>query len=183
MHKLPEQRQIPLKRLVIVPHCSRDSRRRQTCDRKVVEENNMNWDQIEGRWRQFTGSARERWGKITDNDWEAVSGKKDQLVGRIQVRMEWRKKRPKSRRMNGRSLSPIPGLHAAAPRRAFELARLSEGRKVDETKPRANCGPLVQDHALGANVAGPWPVRMPHVRTPPTGLLGTAAPCHAAAGA
>ena len=46
----------------------------------------MNWDQIEGTWRQFTGSARARWGKLTDNDWAIVAGKKDQLVGRIQVR-------------------------------------------------------------------------------------------------
>ncbi len=46
----------------------------------------MNWDQIEGKWKQFTGSARERWGKLTDNDWETIAGKKDQLVGRIQVR-------------------------------------------------------------------------------------------------
>jgi uncharacterized protein YjbJ (UPF0337 family) len=44
----------------------------------------MNWDQIEGKWKQFTGSGRERWGKLTDNDWEAIAGKKDQLVGRIQ---------------------------------------------------------------------------------------------------
>jgi uncharacterized protein YjbJ (UPF0337 family) len=50
------------------------------------EENNMNWDQLEGKWKQFAGSARERWGKIPDNDWETISGKKDQLVGRIQVR-------------------------------------------------------------------------------------------------
>jgi uncharacterized protein YjbJ (UPF0337 family) len=46
----------------------------------------MNWDQIEGMWKQFRGSARERWGKITDNDWQAIAGKKDQLVGRIQER-------------------------------------------------------------------------------------------------
>jgi uncharacterized protein YjbJ (UPF0337 family) len=46
----------------------------------------MNWDQIEGKWKQFRGSARERWGKLTDNDWETVAGKKDQLVGRIQER-------------------------------------------------------------------------------------------------
>ena len=46
----------------------------------------MNWDQIEGKWKQFTGSARENWGKLTDNDWETIAGKKDQLVGRIQVR-------------------------------------------------------------------------------------------------
>ena len=46
----------------------------------------MNWDQIEGMWKQFSGSARERWGKITDNDWQTIAGKKDQLVGRIQER-------------------------------------------------------------------------------------------------
>jgi uncharacterized protein YjbJ (UPF0337 family) len=46
----------------------------------------MNWDQIEGKWKQLMGSARERWGKITDDDWQAIAGKKDQLVGRIQER-------------------------------------------------------------------------------------------------
>ncbi len=46
----------------------------------------MNWDQIEGKWKRFTGSARERWGKLTDNDWETIAGKKDQLVARIQER-------------------------------------------------------------------------------------------------
>ena len=46
----------------------------------------MNWDRIEGKWKQFTGSAREGWGKLTDNDWETIAGKKDQLVGRIQER-------------------------------------------------------------------------------------------------
>jgi uncharacterized protein YjbJ (UPF0337 family) len=46
----------------------------------------MNWDQIEGKWKQFSGSARERWGKLTDNDWHMIGGKKDQLVGRIQER-------------------------------------------------------------------------------------------------
>jgi uncharacterized protein YjbJ (UPF0337 family) len=51
----------------------------------------MNWDRIEGKWKQFTGSARERRGKLSDNDWETIAGKKDQLVGRIQERSEWRK--------------------------------------------------------------------------------------------
>jgi uncharacterized protein YjbJ (UPF0337 family) len=46
----------------------------------------MNWDQIEGKWKQVAGSARERWGKLTDNDWETIAGKKDQMVGRIQER-------------------------------------------------------------------------------------------------
>ena len=44
----------------------------------------MNWDRIEGNWKQLMGSAREQWGKLTDSDWEQVAGKKDQLVGKIQ---------------------------------------------------------------------------------------------------
>ena len=46
----------------------------------------MNWDQIEGKWKQVAGAAREKWGKLTDSDWQTVAGKKDQLVGRIQER-------------------------------------------------------------------------------------------------
>lgn len=46
----------------------------------------MNWDQVEGKWKQFTGSARERWGKLTDDDMQTLTGQKDQLVGKIQER-------------------------------------------------------------------------------------------------
>ncbi len=46
----------------------------------------MNWDQIEGKWKQLTGSVRERWGKLTDDDLTTAGGKKDKLVGRIQER-------------------------------------------------------------------------------------------------
>ena len=46
----------------------------------------MNWDQLEGKWKQFTGSARERWGKLTDDDLDAIQGRKEILVGRLQER-------------------------------------------------------------------------------------------------
>ena len=46
----------------------------------------MNWDRIEGDWKQFACKAREKWGKLTDSDWHVIGGKKDQLVGRIQER-------------------------------------------------------------------------------------------------
>jgi uncharacterized protein YjbJ (UPF0337 family) len=46
----------------------------------------MNWDRIEGNWKQVAGKAREKWGDLTDDDIEKMSGKKDQLVGRIQER-------------------------------------------------------------------------------------------------
>jgi len=46
----------------------------------------MNWDQIEGKWKQLSGSARERWGKLTDDDIQTLTGQKDHLVGKIQER-------------------------------------------------------------------------------------------------
>ena len=45
----------------------------------------MNWDQVEGNWKQYKGKAREQWGKLTDSDMEQIAGKRDQLVGRIQT--------------------------------------------------------------------------------------------------
>ena len=46
----------------------------------------MNWDRIQGNGKQFKGKAKEQWGKLTDDDLDVVSGKRDQLVGRIQER-------------------------------------------------------------------------------------------------
>jgi uncharacterized protein YjbJ (UPF0337 family) len=46
----------------------------------------MNWDQVEGKWKQFKGQAKEKWGKLTDDDLDVVNGRRQQLVGRIQER-------------------------------------------------------------------------------------------------
>jgi uncharacterized protein YjbJ (UPF0337 family) len=46
----------------------------------------MNWDRIEGNWKQFKGQVKEKWGKLTDDDLTAVAGKRDQLLGKIQER-------------------------------------------------------------------------------------------------
>jgi uncharacterized protein YjbJ (UPF0337 family) len=42
----------------------------------------MNWDQIEGKRKQLVGSAQERWGKLTDDDWQTIAGKKES-AGRV----------------------------------------------------------------------------------------------------
>jgi uncharacterized protein YjbJ (UPF0337 family) len=65
---------------------TRKLRRATGLKRIVSQGEDMNWDQLEGKWKVFTGSARERWGKLADNDWETIAGKKDQLVGRLQQR-------------------------------------------------------------------------------------------------
>ncbi len=44
----------------------------------------MNWDRIEGNWREYKGKVKERWGKLTDGDLQTIQGKRDQLIGKLQ---------------------------------------------------------------------------------------------------
>jgi uncharacterized protein YjbJ (UPF0337 family) len=44
----------------------------------------MNWDIIEGNWRQLKGKALEKWGKLTEDDLDRLDGKRERIVGRIQ---------------------------------------------------------------------------------------------------
>jgi uncharacterized protein YjbJ (UPF0337 family) len=44
----------------------------------------MNWNQVEGQWKQFKGDIKSKWAKLTDHDLENVAGKRDQLVGKLQ---------------------------------------------------------------------------------------------------
>ena len=46
----------------------------------------MNWDRVEGNWKQFKGKAKQKWAELTDDDIEGLKGKKDELVGKIQER-------------------------------------------------------------------------------------------------
>ena len=46
----------------------------------------MNWDQVEGKWKQYKGQVKEKWGKLTDDDLDVIDGQRQQLVGRIQER-------------------------------------------------------------------------------------------------
>jgi uncharacterized protein YjbJ (UPF0337 family) len=46
----------------------------------------MNWDQIEGEWKQLRGQLKSKWAKFTDDDVKNLGAKKDDLVGKIQER-------------------------------------------------------------------------------------------------
>jgi len=48
----------------------------------------MEWHEIEAQWKEFAGSARAHWSKLTDDDWHAITGTKAHLIGRIQKRYE-----------------------------------------------------------------------------------------------
>src|SRR5262245_9085203 len=49
-------------------------------------DDDMNQDQAGGKWKQFKGKVKEKWGKLTDDDLQMVEGKQDQLIGRLQER-------------------------------------------------------------------------------------------------
>ncbi len=44
----------------------------------------MNWDQIEGNWKEFKGKAQARWGKLTDDEFDRIEGRRTELAGLIQ---------------------------------------------------------------------------------------------------
>ena len=44
----------------------------------------MNWDRIEGNWKQFSGKVQQQWGKLTNDDLDVIDGRREELAGRIQ---------------------------------------------------------------------------------------------------
>jgi uncharacterized protein YjbJ (UPF0337 family) len=53
----------------------------------------MNWEQIAGNWQQITGAAKEKWGKLTDDDLKVIAGRRDQLAGKLRERYGYEKAR------------------------------------------------------------------------------------------
>ncbi len=44
----------------------------------------MNWDQIQGNWRQLKGKIQANWGDLTDDDLDRISGRREELLGKLQ---------------------------------------------------------------------------------------------------
>lgn len=84
----------------------------------------MDWNRVEGNWKEMKGKVKEQWGKLTDDDLDVIAGKQDQLEGRLQQRYGYAKDEakkevtPGSTARNGRRnlnrKSPgLPGLFSA----------------------------------------------------------------------
>ena len=39
----------------------------------------MDWNRVEGNWKEMKGKVKEQWGKLTDDDLDVIAGKQDQL--------------------------------------------------------------------------------------------------------
>src|SRR4029450_13407088 len=70
----------PLRHRVPIHACR--GARRQNDTRRYL----MDWNRVEGNWKQMKGKVKEKWGNLTDDDLDRVAGQRDQLEGIIQER-------------------------------------------------------------------------------------------------
>lgn len=45
----------------------------------------MKWDQMESRWKDLAGLAKENWSKLTDADLGEISGKRELLISKVET--------------------------------------------------------------------------------------------------
>src|ERR1700674_4439161 len=55
--------------------------RRSGPERKEVD---MNWDIVEGNWKQFKGQVKTQWSKLTHDHPDVIAGKRVELAAKIQ---------------------------------------------------------------------------------------------------
>ena len=91
--------------------------------RKYVREN-MNWDSVEGGWKQRRGKAVQHWGKVMNDELAAIAGKYEALVGELQERY-------------GKAKEEARG-HAAAHKETVEQLKLSRRRLMELQKSMIN---------------------------------------------
>lgn len=51
----------------------------------------MNWDIIEGKWKQLKGATKVKWGELTDDELDQIDGNKDKLANKLQEKYGWTK--------------------------------------------------------------------------------------------
>lgn len=55
----------------------------------------MDWNRIEGNWKQFKGKVKEQWGRLTDDEIDQINGSREQLEGKLQERYGYAKDQAK----------------------------------------------------------------------------------------
>lgn len=79
----------------------------------------MNKDIFAGKWKQFRGEVKKRWGKLTDDDLDQVEGSYDKFLGRMQERYGYAKERAEHELDELFKDSPAPR-NAPAPKKEKE---------------------------------------------------------------
>ncbi len=53
----------------------------------------MNWEQVEGHWKQLKGTVKKKWGELTDDEIDIVEGKREDLIGQLQAKYGYTKEK------------------------------------------------------------------------------------------
>jgi uncharacterized protein YjbJ (UPF0337 family) len=51
-----------------------------------TKEDAMDWNRVEGNWKQMKGAVKQQWGKLTDDDLTQINGSQEKLEGILQER-------------------------------------------------------------------------------------------------
>ncbi len=79
----------------------------------------MNWEYIEGNWKQIKSNLRFRWAKLTDEDIEGIAGQRDDLLAKLRHLYGLTAERAEAELRDWeRHQEPIPPLSPPAPSEA-----------------------------------------------------------------
>ena len=109
----------------------------------------MDWNQVEGNWRQLKGSAKAQWGKLTDADLMQIEGRREQLEGKIQERYGYTKERD-LRESAGELSSQIDAIRADLQSLTSTVARLAS-KQIDRAQDTAVEAVQQADQAIRRN--------------------------------
>ena len=45
----------------------------------------MNTERFHGQWRAVKGWARESWGRVTNDPWQRIAGRRERLLGELEA--------------------------------------------------------------------------------------------------
>ena len=51
----------------------------------------VGWNLVSGQWHQYKGKVLEQWGLLTADDLEVIDGRREQLIGQLELRYGWSK--------------------------------------------------------------------------------------------
>ena len=97
----------------------------------------MDWNRVEGNWKEMKGKVKEQWGKLTDDDLDVIAGKQDQLEGRTPTEIRLRERSgPQGNRRLVRSADLVSEGKAPGERGFYRCAHQQQDDEDDDDSPR-----------------------------------------------
>jgi uncharacterized protein YjbJ (UPF0337 family) len=83
----------------------------------------MDWNRVQGSWKQLEGKVKAKWGKLTADDLTAINGRREELEGKIQQRYGIAQDQARKEIDDCRKAIDVPYLTAKYPSRSEETRR------------------------------------------------------------